>query len=292
MSAVPVLEVGGTHVTAALVDVGGWVVSQAIRLHLDSTADAEHILGTFAAAGGALRSTRGARWGVAMPDPFDYARGIATFQGVGKFDALHGMDVGAALMQRLPQRPSAIAFLNDADAFILGEWAHGAAAGHSRCVGITLGTGVGSGWLVDGRITDSEPGVPPLGRAHHLTVNGAALEETVSRRAIRRAYAATTGDEQADVHEIAVRARGGEVSAAAVLRHAFCSLGAALAPAVRTFGADVIVLGGSMTASWDLVEPWWQDGLDWPDAPPVLLAADPEHAGLVGAARYALAGAG
>jgi glucokinase len=291
MSAVPVLEVGGTHVTAALVDIDGWIVGQSIRLYLDSTADAEHILGTFARAGAAVASAPGARWGVAMPDPFDYARGVATFQGVGKFDAIRGTDVGAALMRRLPQRPSAIAFLNDADAFILGEWLCGAAAGHARCVGITLGTGVGSGWLVDGRITHSEPGVPPLGRAHHLTVNGAALEETVSRRAIRRAYAATTGDEQADVSEIAERARGGEERAADVLRHAFGSLGAALAPSVRAFGADVIVFGGSMTASWDLLEPWWRDGLDWPDAPPVLLAADPVHAGLIGAARYALDGA-
>ena len=32
-----------------------------------------------------------------MPDPFDYERGIAQFEGVGKFGALRGVDVGAAL---------------------------------------------------------------------------------------------------------------------------------------------------------------------------------------------------
>jgi glucokinase len=76
-----------------------------------------------------------------------------------------------------------------------------------------------------------------------------------------------------------------------VLRQAFRSLGAALAPALRAVGADVIVFGGSMSASWDLLEPWWRDGLDWPGAPTVLLAGDPVHAGLIGAARYALDGA-
>jgi glucokinase len=284
---VPVLEVGGTHVTAAMVDTDDWTVEETDRIHLDSNADAEHILGTFVDACSMLPTIEGASWGVAMPDPFDYRNGIATFRDVGKFDAIYGIDVGTVLAERLPRRPARIVFLNDADAFILGEWTRGAAAGHSRCVGITLGTGLGSGWLVDGRITDSEPGVPALGRARHLIVHGAGLEETMSRRAIRRAYATATGDHEADVRDIAERARIGEAAATDVLGHALRALGAAMGPAMREFGADVIVIGGSMAGSWDLFEPWFDDGLGWPDAPPVLLAHHQEHAALLGAARFA-----
>ncbi len=219
-----------------------------------------------------------------MPDPFDYAGGIATFRDVGKFDDLYGVDVGSALRAHLPGPPADVAFVNDADAFILGEWTHGAATGHSRCVGITLGTGLGSGWLVDGAITDSEPGVPELGRARHLTVNGAGLEETTSRRAIRRSYVAAGGDRAADVLEITDRARDGDRIAAGTLRRAFHGLGEAMGPAMRTFGADVIVIGGSMAGSWDLYEPWFRDGMAWPEHPPIRLARDPEHAAMIGVA--------
>src|SRR5579859_5335999 len=175
---VPVLEVGGTHVSAALVDSHTWAVVTQSRVDVDGSGDAATILDTWAAAAAALRAVPGASWGVAMPDPFDYARGIARFRDVGKFDALDGLDVGAELAQRLGGEPSFV-FLNDADAFVLGEWTQGAAEGCARCVAITLGTGLGSGWLVDGRVTTEEPGVPTLGRARTLSIDGVGLEEVV-----------------------------------------------------------------------------------------------------------------
>jgi glucokinase len=39
-----------------------------------------------------------------------------------------------------------------------------------------------------------------------------------------------------------------------VLRHTFHVLGRALAPAVAAFRPEVLVVGGSMSASWDLIE--------------------------------------
>ncbi len=288
---VPVLEIGGTHVLGAVVTVDDWTVRESRRLHLESNGTAAEILDAFVAAGSDLGARPGAVWGVAMPDPFDYDRGIATFRGVGKFDAIYGLDIGAALRERLPGHAARISFVNDADAFILGEWTHGSAGGHRRCVGITLGTGLGSGWLVDGHITDAAPGVPLFGRARTLTVNGAGLEETISRRALRRAYAAAGGDSEADVFDICQHARAGEQAAVEVLRYGFGGLGRALGPAMREFGADVVVIGGSMGASWDLFEPWFLEGMDWPLAPPIRLATDPEHAAVLGAARFALGGA-
>jgi glucokinase len=285
---VPVLEIGGTHVLGAVVTADTWTVRQSRRQQLDSNGTASEILDAFVAAGSDLLAPSGANWGIAMPDPFDYARGIATFRNVGKFDAIYGVDIGAVLRERLPGHAARISFVNDADAFILGEWTHGSAAGHGRCVGITLGTGLGSGWLIDGHITDSAAGVPLLGRARTLIVNGAGLEETMSRRALRQAYGAASGDHEADVIDISERARGGEQAAVEVLRHGFRGLGRAMGPAMREFGADVVVIGGSMAASWDLFEPWFLEGMDWPKAPPIRLAANPDHAAVLGAARFAL----
>lgn len=148
---VPVLEVGGTHVSAAMIHPDGWRVGVVARADIDADAGADELLDELVRSGATLQAPRGATWGVAMPDPFDYRRGVALFAGVGKFAALHGVDVAAALRSRLG---GPVTFVNDADAFLLGEWVAGAARGAHRCAGMTLGTGVGTGWLVDGEVTD------------------------------------------------------------------------------------------------------------------------------------------
>lgn len=278
------LEIGGTHVSAALVDPdSGRLAGQPTRRALDAQGSAPDILATIVAVGRTIGAAPGARWGVAIPDPFDYLRGIGRFAGVGKFAALRGVEVGAAFARGLG---GSVAFGNDADAFILGEWRHGAARGTARCAGITLGTGVGSGWLVDGRIVDSGPGVPPGGRAHRLTVDGVELEERMSRRAVRAAYARATGDADADVRVIAERARAGDKQATAVLAAAVQCLGRALGPALRGFAADVVVIGGAMAGSWDLFDEWFRAG-GGTGLPPLCLARQPAVAALLGAAEFA-----
>ncbi|MDV9172486.1 ROK family protein, partial [Streptomyces sp. W16] len=245
---IPVLEIGGTHVTAALVDLRDGRISSRTREPLDADGDAEAILGAVRHCADGLSVSPGARWGVAVPGPFDYARGIALFRGVGKFDALYGIDVRAALLHRLRQRPGEVVFLNDAHAFLTGEWSAGTVREHRRAVGITLGTGVGSAFLVDGRICDQGPGVPPEGRMDLTEIDGRPLEDTVSRRAILARY----GDPAADVRDIAERARAGEERARQALDGAFTGLGAVLGPRLLAFGATALVVGGSMARSWDL----------------------------------------
>ena len=109
----------------------------------------------------------------------------------------------------------------------------------------------------------------------------------MSRRAIRRAYAQACGNSDADVRAIAERARSGDTAATDVLRTALHSLGKALAPCLREFGANVVVVGGSMAGSWDLFEPWLREGLGAVQ-PPIALSQDAERAGLTGAALTAL----
>ncbi len=285
---VPALEVGGTHVSAALIDAATWqiVPNTLSRRGLDGQSSASALLGEFLAAAAALPPRADARWGIAMPGPFDYARGIALFEDVGKFDSLRGVDVRAALCNGIHPRPVSVSFLNDAEAFLLGEWLHGAATGYSRCAAITLGTGIGSSFLADGEIVNSGYDVPPDGRAHHLRIEGQPLEDVVSRRAIRASYRSATGDAAADVHEIAERARGGDRVAREVIDVAMRALGIAIAPWMRRFSAEVVVIGGSMSASWDLFGPAFIAELRRPMA--VVVAHDPEHAPLLGAARYAL----
>ncbi|RII18368.1 hypothetical protein DSC45_10655 [Streptomyces sp. YIM 130001] len=289
----PVLEMGGTHVTAALVDLAaGAVIGEPARESLSPHGAADEVLGRLALAASRIGAPRDACWGVAVPGPFAYETGVALFAGVGKFDALYGMDVGAELRTRIRPAPAALRFVNDADAFGLGEYACGAAAGHERAVCLTLGSGVGSAFLADGMPVNDGSLVPPEGSAHRLVVDGRPLEETVSRRAIRAAYSrASDGDpaEVPDVHTIASRARGGDRAAGAVLDHAFRSLGVALAPWLSRFAGTVLVVGGSIAGSWDRVERPLREGLSDGGAPELSLAPaqQPDRAPLLGAARWA-----
>ena len=293
---VPALDVGGTHVTAAVVDLAVGRVMKATRRRqpLRSDGPATDIIRTLvdAAAPVAAAAGRNATLGVAMPGPFDYARGIGRFEGVAKFESLAGLDVGAALRAGL-DGVARIAFLNDAAAFVLGEWAWGAAARHRRAVGITFGTGIGSGFLDEGRVVADGPLVPPEGSVHLLTVDGLPLEDAVSRRALlHRTRTAIEGlPADADVVDIATLARAGDARARRVFDDAFAALGAALAPWLARFEASVLVVGGSMTGSWDLIRPPLVGAIR--HAEPALAgltvrrAAHPEDSALIGAAVHA-----
>jgi len=296
---VPALEVGGSHVTAAVVDLSAGRVLKATRRRrpLDSEGPAADIIRALleVAAPVAAAAGRNATLGVAIPGPFDYARGIGRFDGVAKFGSLNGLDVGAALLAGLDGMVVRIAFLNDADAFALGEWAWGAAAGHRRVVGLTLGTGVGSGFLNEGRVVFDGPLVPPDGSVHLLSIDAMPLEESVSRRPLlRRARLAIPElPADADVVDVALLARAGDQGARRVFDDAFAVLGSALAPWLVRFEASVLVVGGSMAGSWDLVRPPLVGALRRGEPAlaglAVRRAAHPEDSALIGAAVHAWA---
>lgn len=263
--AVPVLEIGGTHVVAALVDLSSPEprTVHSARTELDSAAGADEILGALGDAGHRLNAGPGVPWGIAMPGPFDYERGIGLFSEVGKFDHLRHVDIGARLAPALGTDRRSLRFINDASAYGIGEWAFGAAAGASRALCLTLGTGIGSAFLDEGRVVDSGDEVPAQGYAYRVTWEGRPLEEWVSRRAILRRWMHASGSRHSrtDVRDIVDAARRDDPIAAGVINEAFTTLGQALAPWIARFGAQVVVIGGSMAASLDVLEPPVRRGL-------------------------------
>jgi glucokinase len=134
--------------------------------------------------------------------------------------------------------------------------------------------------------------VPPEGRVDLLSIDGQPLEDVVSTRAIERRYQRLSGARPQGAGEVAGLARGGDPVAAGVLRSAFEALGKALSPWLEEFGAEALVVGGSMTGSWDLIGPALVGGIagamaDGGKGLTVVVAAHPEHAALLGAGAYA-----
>lgn len=284
----PVLEIGGSHVTAALVarpDHGEMSIYERHTFALEPHASAHTLCSAFITAGSALNAQPHSDWGVAIPGPFDYDTGIGRYRDVGKFDALAGLDLGAAL--RGPLAAASLTFCNDAVAFGVGEATGGAAVGHDKAVALTLGTGIGSCFLQAGHPVVSGSGVPAHGCVHLLQYDGRNIEESMSTRALTAAYFTRTG-RRCDVREITSRVRAGDLSARAVWERGCQALTATIAPYLAAFAASVVVVGGSIAKSWDLVEPAIRHGLAAAGVHlSVLPAAHPLDAALLGAASWA-----
>lgn len=271
------MDVGGSHVTAAVVDpaapsarpfgreagVPSTEQGAVIDPHAPRDVLLEQLTGPGRAVAAALDAS-GAQplrgWAVAMPGPFDSAAGTGTFAGVDKFAAIAGVDLRGEFAKRLAVAPRDVRFCNDAVAYGIGEWAVGAGHRARRMICITLGTGVGSAFLADGVEVDSGPHVPDHGEVHRLTIDDRPLEETMSSPALRQAFRDRTGRD-ASVREVCALARAGDTDARDVLRVALSAVGTALAPWVRRFEADTVVVGGSIARSWDVVGVPFRSGL-------------------------------
>jgi glucokinase len=255
-----VYDVGGSHVSAAVCRQGafrlGPVVSAPHPVEPCSEAFVNllHSLGTQASAN--FDSVLGAE--LAMPGPFDYATGIS--QMTHKLPYLFGVDLRAALAQCFAWQPCKVRFLNDAAAYLLGEVGAGAARNVQRAVCITLGTGVGSGFAVDGHVVTDGPGVPPGGEIWNLPYEGGILEDAISTRAIQGSYQRRTG-KLCKVSELAASAKIDPI-AGEVFAEFGAHLGQALKSVVSEFAPEVIVLGGGISRSAHLFLPQAQRELN------------------------------
>jgi glucokinase len=267
------LELGGSHVSACVVEHQTWNVSRGCRLPLGPGAAPDELLGAIRRAAAAVAIVD--RLGVAAPGPFDYENGVCLVRDLGKLEGLFGVDVREELARELRLESTAIRFLNDAEAFLLGESIAGAARGCDRAVGITLGTGLGSAFLVDGQIVRAGRGVPPNGDLHVVPFRGAPAEDAISGRAITARF-----DGRSDAAAIAALADAGDAGALA----AFASFGADLAelldPWLSAFRPRRVIVGGSIARSWR------HFGRALP--PSALPAERLEDAALVGAALCAI----
>lgn len=142
------IDVGGTHISAALID------KNTMRLHqqayvcgeVDSNASQESILHDWDKVLTEvlnLAETTVQACVISIPGPFDYANGICEMDGMHKYQAILGMDIKHYLSDKYPISAANIRFFNDAHAFLLGEIYHHQLAG-ATVVGLTLGTGLGS----------------------------------------------------------------------------------------------------------------------------------------------------
>ena len=240
-------DVGGSHISAAVSRPDCDRLDRIVSASLPTPQTMDAFFGVcFCLGNEVLRETPDIGGiAMAMPGPFDYSEGISWMQH--KLPYLYGHSLRGRLAEQFGLRSADVRFANDADAFLLGELYAGAAKGFRRAVGITLGTGIGSAFAVDGVVVTQGHGVPPGGDVWNLPYGDGTVEDAISTRALQQDYKKQSGTWK-EVSEIADAA-----SADAHAAVAFAGFGSHLGLALRSilfeFSPDVIVLGGGISRS-------------------------------------------
>jgi glucokinase len=216
------------------------------------------------------------------------------------------------LITPLLEAPYPFAADNDARVALEGERRWGAARGRENVLMLTLGTGVGGAILVDGKILRGAGGA--AGHAGHLTVesdgvecicgNRGCLETAFSARAIESAaFAAIHRGVATELHNLTARpptcadvfecARRGDVVARDIVQHAILLLGGAVAGLVHVLDPEIVILGGQIAESGELLFSMIQRELDWRTktllrrSVPVVKSELADPSGVLGAAALA-----
>lgn len=261
------LDVGGSHVTAGLVDLETRQVRRTARRSLHHAAPLETLLDTWAQAAleacgeGGLDAVH---IGVAVPGPFDTRSGRSQMRH--KFPGLYDVALRPLLASRLRGQVGhlgtvpEIVFGNDADLFALGEWWNAGADPAARLIGLTLGTGLGSGFVAGGQVVTSGEDVPPDGELWNMPADPGIFEDHACGRTLERLSEEAFGQRLPPV-VLAQRADAGDRLAYAVFRQFGHDLGELLRPWAERFRADTVVLGGSVSRAFGLFGPEVADAL-------------------------------
>lgn len=246
------LDLGGTNIKIAVLihDNNQWTIESTRQVPTEAELGPAHVVQRLASLaqehGAAISSV-----GVAVPGIFDVAKGTILL-----FPNLPGEWKDFQLVAPIRDAVNLkVALVNDARAFTLAESIMGAAQGKSTVACVVLGTGVGGGVVIDGKIhLGSTLGageiahqiVDPDGPLCGCGAHGCA-EAFVSSAQISR-IAGTATPEQAYKKALA-----GDPKAIEAFEVVGKWIGIALTNVMAVLAPDVIVIGGGVAQSGDLV---------------------------------------
>ena len=222
-----------------LLDIGGTFIkcSDGREIPVNSAGTSDEICASLRDAVGDYDCVR-----AAIPGPFDYATGH--FMMKHKFAAVYGkyfQDIVGVQDCR---------FIHDVNCMLLGEMTAGNGKGYGKVAIIALGTGLGFSMSIDGKILKNELGSPEVSIFKRPYRDG-ILEDYASKRGIYRLY----GDDSVTVKEIGRRAVCGEERAKEAFAQMGSILGEAVAPIMKEYEIECLLLGGQISHNSSLFAP-------------------------------------
>jgi fructokinase len=243
------IDLGGTKIEGVAMDGERLLARHRIPTEADGGYDhivsrIELLLKEIEAQAGAMAH----KVGIGTPGTRDPETGL--MRGANT-TALNGRPLLQDLQTRF-DRPVRIA--NDANCFALAEALVGAGRGHRVVFGVIMGTGVGGGIVVDGKVLDGMQGIAGEWGHNELTREGepcycgrkGCVETYLSGPGLERTYLEFSGVKRR-LPEIVERYREGiDDDARSTLDFLFLMFGKAIAPIVNVLDPDAIVLGGGV----------------------------------------------
>lgn len=309
------IDIGGTFVKAGIVDKDGNIVTKSsIKTPLDPPVLAQNVAAQVKAlvTSAGLTDADFTAVGVGCPGMIDSKKGVVEYSNNLRWT---NVPLGEILSEALGHP---VSVLNDANAAALGEFSYGAGRQYDSMIMVTLGTGVGGGIIIDGKLFEGAGmGGTELG---HMVVrfNGepcscgrnGCLEAYASATAlIRNTKAAMEADKGSSMWAYAGDLAGvngktafecaktGDKTAQKVVDEYVNALGEGLCNFVNIFRPEAIVLGGGVSAQGDyLLRPLDKFnetfGYGGKKSSKVVLttASLGNDAGLIGAAYFAVTG--
>ncbi len=286
------LDVGGTKISAGLVDSQGGVL-QTLRVPTPVDGGPATIFQAMRALIDRLLTAAGGRElvgiGLGMPGLIDRARGLS----------VQSPNTGwrnVPVLAQFADYGLPLEMENDTRCHTVGELHFGAGRGISDFVLLTLGTGIGSGVVLNGQLFQGGSGRP--GEIGHVTVEPdgplcgcgkrGCLEAVAGGRAVGRR--AREMGIAADTRELFARAAAGESPAAALVDRVAWELGLGISYMANLFNPRRVIIGGGMAEAGDqLFEPMRRYALELTmpgirETYEIVPAALHEEAGVVGAA--------
>jgi glucokinase len=259
------VDLGGTNLRAAAVDRGGHPLGkQAGSIRLEG--GRESVVSDIVASIQALRERFGAQAcagvGVAVPGFIRLKDGVVA--NSSNLPSLEGFPLRDEINQRLG---TPVILENDANAAALGEKWLGAGRDADDLVLLTLGTGIGGGIILNGRIMRGRDGM--AGEFGHMTVfpdgnpcgcgNTGCLDKHASATAISvMARLLQLGDSLTaeQVFRIAIEGTGEAADKAKrIFERMGVALGIAIGNLVNAFNVPLYLLSGGPLPAWDLFAP-------------------------------------
>ena len=186
--------------------------------------------------------------GIGIPGLIDIKKGIVKYS---PNLPLRNVKLGQ-IIKRKVGKPVCIE--NDANCFTLGEAKYGAAKNQRHVIGLTIGTGIGSGLILKGQLYHGRGSGAELG---HMTINingprarcgnNGCIESYISVRSILDRAKGLRAKDPKDVFELAEQ---GNKKAIKVWEQTGFYLGVAISNFVNIFDPNVIVIGGNITNAW------------------------------------------
>ncbi len=289
------IDFGGTTIKAGIVEAGRIVRHASLETPRDAAPGA--LLDAVASLLATVDAPEGPV-GIAIPGEVDEAGRVWRLPNVTGFE---GITIAAELARRTGRD---VAVENDATAAALGELLHGAGGRFQSFALLTLGTGIGGGLVLDGRIRRGAHGF--AGEFGHVLIDhgDSAAPCVCGQRGCVEAYAGTRallarhhalGGTSLTIRDVAVAARADEPAARAAFRQLAEALAAALTSIQNVLDLEAIVFSGGVSESFALFEADLRASVRArafarPLGEVPLVVSDlGAHAGIVGAAHLASA---